>query len=524
MQGQVNNQVVQDQSLQGQVNNQVAQDQSMQGQVNNQVTYDQSLQGQYNPQVNIESLQNYIMSQPQYKQDQNLVQMVQTEQVPAIQSYVMGQPQYQEDQTLLNLLSLIQGQYSQGLDQVQNQANFDIQGLQNYIQSVPEYVQDQTLCDMANNQRVDELRNYIMSRPQYKRDQRLISFVINIRIRPNVRPIRPISPPSILPIVEPSILPIVEPSILPIVEPSILPIAEPSIQPVEEEIIEPVTRPAILPVQNDIQSLIGQRPEFGQIIRTCKVPGRLALTFDDGPIDCTSELLDILRNEGVRATFFVVGKNQGSSNWASLVRRIFQEGHQIGSHTLNHPNLDSLRTEERQNQMLQNDELIRAAIGVSPTYMRAPYDACGGECLSDISNMGYRVIGYNIDTNDWQGDLQAARSQYLSGLQAGNPRSDSFIALAHDIRRDTVSQLVPFMIQQARAMGYQFSTVGECLGEDQANWYRSGQGLLGGAQEEFVPTQGNFLGGAPGSIIGGQDIALGNVFGRRDVAQDITAY
>jgi peptidoglycan/xylan/chitin deacetylase (PgdA/CDA1 family) len=344
------------------------------------------------------------------------------------------------------------------------------------------------------------------------------------QIQPIQEQIQPIQQEIIQPIQQEIIQPI-EHQIQPVQEEIIQPIQEQIQQPIQEEIVQPIQQEIaqpiqeqIIPQQQDIQSLISQRPELGRIIRTCNAPGRLALTFDDGPLDNTPQLLDVLRNEGIRATFFVVGQNQGSSNWASLVRRIFQEGHQVGSHTLSHLNLDSCSSSERQSQMLQNDELIRSAIGVSPTYMRPPFGECAGECLSDLSNMGYRVINYNIDTNDWQGDMAASRSNYLGSLQAGNPQQDSFIALAHDIHGDTVGQLVPFMIQQARAMGYQFSTVGECLGEDQSNWYRSGSQ---GFQQQFVPTQGNFLGGQQEDVIlGGQDSLLGG----QGLAEGITSY
>ena len=74
----------------------------------------------------------------------------------------------------------------------------------------------------------------------------------------------------------------------------------------------------------------------GSIIRSCTVPGTIALTFDDGPYIYTSQVLDVLRNNNVHATFFVNGDNwQNILTDASqgLIRRMNDEGHQIGSHT-----------------------------------------------------------------------------------------------------------------------------------------------------------------------------------------------
>ena len=74
----------------------------------------------------------------------------------------------------------------------------------------------------------------------------------------------------------------------------------------------------------------------GQIITQCTVPGTFALTFDDGPYTYTDKILDILRANGVKATFFVNGQNFGNINDPvnqARVRRAINEGHQIGSHT-----------------------------------------------------------------------------------------------------------------------------------------------------------------------------------------------
>jgi peptidoglycan/xylan/chitin deacetylase (PgdA/CDA1 family) len=73
---------------------------------------------------------------------------------------------------------------------------------------------------------------------------------------------------------------------------------------------------------------------FGAILERCVIPGTVALTFDDGPFVYTSDLLELLSAYGARSTFFLNGQNKGSFHGdAAVVRRIFEEGHQIGSHT-----------------------------------------------------------------------------------------------------------------------------------------------------------------------------------------------
>ena len=73
---------------------------------------------------------------------------------------------------------------------------------------------------------------------------------------------------------------------------------------------------------------------YGAVINTCAIPGKVALTFDDGPFIYTERLLDILRANGARVTFFVNGEAVGNIQaYAGSVQRAMAEEHQIGSHT-----------------------------------------------------------------------------------------------------------------------------------------------------------------------------------------------
>ena len=78
--------------------------------------------------------------------------------------------------------------------------------------------------------------------------------------------------------------------------------------------------------------------QAGSIIFSCTSPGTVALTFDDGPFEYTSQALDLLSDAGFKATFFLNGQNWANINdYASTVQRMDSEGHQIGSHTYASP-------------------------------------------------------------------------------------------------------------------------------------------------------------------------------------------
>jgi peptidoglycan/xylan/chitin deacetylase (PgdA/CDA1 family) len=220
---------------------------------------------------------------------------------------------------------------------------------------------------------------------------------------------------------------------------------------------------------------------LGQFIRHCKKQGVIALTFDDGPCPYTEQLLDLLDAYKAKATFFINGNNQAtpldswSTPWPELLIRMINSGHQIGSHTWTHANLEESDTWERHEQMEKNDEVIGNILGFTPTYMRPPYGSCSKSsgCLQDMGDMGYKVIGWDLDTNDWrhQDDISISKSIF-DNEASWDPTSSSNIVLAHDIHAQTVWSLAEYMIKGARERGYKLVTVGECLADPKKYWYR----------------------------------------------------
>lgn len=145
------------------------------------------------------------------------------------------------------------------------------------------------------------------------------------------------------------------------------------------------------------------RPALGSIpygpdIRTCNVPGKVALTFDDGPGPYTSQLLDLLDSNGVKATFFVCGNNgQGDIStpgtaWPALVQRMHSAGHHIGSHTYTHPDLSTLSPADQKADIVENERALTAILGFFPTYLRPPYTSCGESCSSTLAELGYHQV------------------------------------------------------------------------------------------------------------------------------------
>ncbi|KAH6964435.1 hypothetical protein DER45DRAFT_556682 [Fusarium avenaceum] len=228
---------------------------------------------------------------------------------------------------------------------------------------------------------------------------------------------------------------------------------------------------------------IGNVP-YGSVITTCTTPGVIALTFDDGPLDYTNDLLDLLDERNVKATFFVAGNNRGkghiddSSNpWPAVMRRMYAADHHIASHTWTHRNLNEVNSTIRRSEIIYNEMAFRNLFGWIPTYMRAPYLECntGSGCLEEMSDLGYHVVDQNVDTKDYENDspqlIQNSKNRYSAGISSDSD-SNQYIILAHDVHEQTVQNLTAYMIDTALNRGYRLVTVGECLGDPRENWYR----------------------------------------------------
>ncbi|KAF7515425.1 hypothetical protein G7054_g14578 [Neopestalotiopsis clavispora] len=217
----------------------------------------------------------------------------------------------------------------------------------------------------------------------------------------------------------------------------------------------------------------------GTIITACTVPGTFALTFDDGPYMYTAELLDLLSSNGVKATFFLNGLNWGSIyDYSAQVVRMDAEGHQVGSHTWSHADLATLDAAGVTSQMTQLEDALYTILGKAPTYMRPPYFSTNSVALSTLGGLGYHVINANIDTLDYEHDddtIGVAATNFENGLASGGT-----ISLMHDVHGQTVHVLVQEAINDIKARGLTSVTVGTCLGDAAANWYKTGSGSGGG--------------------------------------------
>ena len=179
----------------------------------------------------------------------------------------------------------------------------------------------------------------------------------------------------------------------------------------------------------------------------CHEVACVALTFDDGPSRYTEGLLDILKEQDVKATFFVLGTQVRIQS--ETVHRMFQEGHQIGNHTWDHPNLTQMGDAQIREQLQLTDDLITQIIGAPTPFLRPPYGAYNDRVLAAS---GLPIIFWSVDPLDWKDrDAEIVASRII-GAPVGA------IILAHDIHKSTVDA-VPAIIAALKSRGIHFVTV-----------------------------------------------------------------
>lgn len=200
---------------------------------------------------------------------------------------------------------------------------------------------------------------------------------------------------------------------------------------------------------------------------------RVALTFDDGPDpQWTPQILDILKRHGAPATFFVTGAN--ALGEAGLLRRILDEGSELGNHSTTHPDLDRLPEAAIRLELNTTQRLVESYTGRSMRLFRAPYlgDAdpnTPGELRASrvAADMGYLSVGLNVDPLDWtQTDARSIVAKTVAQVESGKDGRSTQIVLLHDSGGDRSATIaaLPTIIRELRARGYEFVTVSRLAG------------------------------------------------------------
>ena len=183
----------------------------------------------------------------------------------------------------------------------------------------------------------------------------------------------------------------------------------------------------------------------------------VALTFDDGPGPYTAELLDFLKQEGVRATFFVLGTRVDS--YPKLIRRMAAEGHEVGNHSNAHNMLHRMDLVGVRNEMGKCAEKIEKLLGYRPTVMRCPGGNKNSAAEQYAKEAGIPIAYWSVDTRDWESRNKDAILNVAFGKSG---IKDGSIVLMHDIYKTTV-EAAKEMILRLKKEGYTFVTTSKLI-------------------------------------------------------------
>ena len=207
---------------------------------------------------------------------------------------------------------------------------------------------------------------------------------------------------------------------------------------------------------------------YGEVLSNFNTNEKIvALTFDDGPRQgSTNKVLEILKAEGLTATFFLVGKNAKAQ--ALITKQIKDEGHELGNHTYSHQWRTPFLSPKRLTQHLKHaQQCIDNALDqpMSPRLFRPPHGWRSPWMLSTLEREGYKTITWDISLDFLPGvSAETIRERYLRKVKPGSIFlfHDSIWERPHD-NRDNLLEALPHIIHELKRRGYKFVTISQML-------------------------------------------------------------
>ena len=209
---------------------------------------------------------------------------------------------------------------------------------------------------------------------------------------------------------------------------------------------------------------------------------KVAITFDDGPDPTwTPKILDVLKEKGAKATFFLIGVEV--EKYPGVAKRIFNEGHEIGNHTFTHPDISNISKNYFDVELNLTERLFESKFGVKPVLFRPPYSidqepdtADEVRPLQQSQDLGFITVGDKIDPNDWRGNPRRSAQEIADDVLNNLPPCDpnnlrcGNIILLHDgggDRSESVKALA-MILDGLHERGYKVVPVSELIGKTRA--------------------------------------------------------
>lgn len=185
----------------------------------------------------------------------------------------------------------------------------------------------------------------------------------------------------------------------------------------------------------------------------------IALTFDcaweDSDLD---EISDILTQNNVPATFFVTG--EFANNYKERLKRLYNNGHEIGNHSYSHPHVASISKSALINDTLKCSEAIKQAVGEYPKLYRVPYGEYNNETLKTLEELSLPVIQWDCDSCDWKPGITV---KDIENRISKNLQNGSILLFHVDSKPKQTANALKKIIPKIKIGGYEFKTVSEII-------------------------------------------------------------
>jgi peptidoglycan/xylan/chitin deacetylase (PgdA/CDA1 family) len=185
-------------------------------------------------------------------------------------------------------------------------------------------------------------------------------------------------------------------------------------------------------------------PQRGRAANGESEARHLFLTFDDGPIHCTGQILDLLAETRHKITFFVIGRNLINPKLRDFAIRALREGHEIGNHSFSHPDFSRISSKRAEREIVSThgliEEIVLEAGAVRERqnrFFRFPYGVSGSwsnyrTCQTVLTSLNYQVAWWDLDTNDWRMELPWFPRPLRKVVAALNKAKPYDVVLLHD--------------------------------------------------------------------------------------------
>ncbi|MFZ4620383.1 MAG: polysaccharide deacetylase family protein [Bacteroidota bacterium] len=186
------------------------------------------------------------------------------------------------------------------------------------------------------------------------------------------------------------------------------------------------------------------------------MPGRkVFLTFDDGPhTTATPAVLDVLKEHGIRATFFLSGKNIAGRE--PIVQRIITEGHSIGIHAFNHSRSLAFSKERTKEEIQRTEHLLAPFLTSKPRLFRPPFGFFSWNTIAAAKELGYVLVMWSCLT----GDFSSLSNKKVTDIAIKDLAHGSILVFHdNDLTENKIADLLNDVIPKIRALGFEFGAI-----------------------------------------------------------------